>query len=85
MVLIGIPQASRISGDIDLLRRKEIRVQNIRRQNESSAATIKAIDENNVDLTPYKTHNFTPEQSQEAFELVRDYRDGVIKAFINWD
>lgn len=85
LVLIGIPQADRISGNIDLLRRKEIRIQNIRRQNESTGPTITAIDAHNVDLTPFKTHRFTPEQSQEAFELVQAYRDGVVKAFINWD
>jgi len=85
LVLIGIPQVSRISGDIDLLRRKEIRVQNIRRQNECTGATIDAIAAHVVDLTPFKTHRFAPEESQQAFGLVQAYRDGVIKAFINWD
>jgi L-iditol 2-dehydrogenase len=85
LVLIGIPQASRISGDIDWLRRKEIRVQNIRRQNDCTGATIQTIAAHDVDLAPFKTHRFPPEQSQQAFELVQAYRDGVIKAFINWE
>lgn len=85
LVLIGIPEASRISGDIDLLRRKELRVQNIRRQNQCTQATIDTISQNHINLDPFKTHRFAPEQAQEAFELVQHYRDGVIKAFINWD
>lgn len=85
LVLIGIPEVERISGNIDLLRRKEIRVQNIRRQNECTQKTIDAIQQFKADLSPMKTHTFTPEQSQEAFELVEARADGVIKAFINWE
>ncbi|MBN1352103.1 alcohol dehydrogenase catalytic domain-containing protein [candidate division KSB1 bacterium] len=85
LVLIGIPEAGRISGDIDKLRRREIRVQNIRRQNECTQSAIEAIHQNHTNLAPLKTHYFAPEQAQEAFELVKAYRDGVIKAFINWD
>ena len=85
LVLIGIPEADRISGNIDLLRRKEIRIQNIRRQNECTQKTIDAVQRFKPDLAPLKTHSFTPEQSQEAFELVEARKDGVIKAFINWD
>lgn len=85
LVLIGIPQAERISGDIDLLRRKEIRIQNIRRQNECTQPTINAIEANKSDLSLFKTHRFAPEQAQAAYELVGNYQDGVIKAFINWD
>jgi threonine dehydrogenase-like Zn-dependent dehydrogenase len=36
-----------------------------------------------VNVDAMVTHNFTIDQAQEAFELVADYRDGVVKAMIN--
>jgi threonine dehydrogenase-like Zn-dependent dehydrogenase len=30
------------------------------------------------------THRFKPEQAEEAFELVRQHRDGVIKAVLDF-
>jgi L-iditol 2-dehydrogenase len=85
LVLIGIPTTSRISMNPDLLRRKELRLQNIRRQNECTQATIDLIQQTHLNLSPFKTHHFSPAESQAAFELVQNYQDGVIKAFINWD
>ncbi len=85
LVLIGIPAFQRISGDIDLLRRKEIRIQNIRRQNACTELTIQAFQKKPVDFNLFKTHHFTPDQAQEAFQLVENYQDGVVKAFINWE
>lgn len=85
LVLIGIPSFQRISADIDLLRRKEIRIQDIRRQNTCTESTIQAFQEQPVNFNILKTHHFTPAQAQEAFQLVENYQDGVIKAFINWD
>ncbi|MBN2089910.1 alcohol dehydrogenase catalytic domain-containing protein [candidate division KSB1 bacterium] len=85
LVLIGIPSFQRISGDIDLLRRKEIRIQNIRRQNACTESAIQAFQNQPVNFNLLKTHHFTPNQAQEAFQLVKNYQDGVIKAFINWE
>jgi len=85
LVLIGIPTFQRISGEIDLLRRKEIRIQNIRRQNVCTELTIQAFQQQPANFNLLKTHHFTPARAQEAFELVENYQDGVIKAFINWD
>jgi hypothetical protein len=31
------------------------------------------------------THNFDFPQSKEAFDMLCDYKDGVIKAMINFD
>ena len=33
-------------------------------------------------LTHFVTHRFKLEQAKEAFDLVADYRDGVVKAMI---
>lgn len=85
LVLVGIPQENRISIDLNFARRKEIRIQNVRRQNDCTQLTIDAVVKHQTNLSPFKTHRFIPEQAQEAFELVQNYRDGVVKAFINWE
>lgn len=82
LVLVGIPADSRISLDMNELRRKELAVQCVRRQNECVVGAIDAIASGRVNLDALVTHHVTPEQSQQAYELAADYRDGVVKAMI---
>ena len=82
-MLVGIPEVDRISFAIDTLRRKEICVQNVRRQNDCvqrGAGPDRAPARSDVDFMV--THRFPLAQTQEAFDLVADYRDGVVKAMI---
>jgi len=83
LMLVGIPTIDRVSFTIDLLRRKEIRVQNVRRQNECMAAALELIASGKADVDFMVTHRFGLAQAREAFDLVASYRDGVIKAMIN--
>ena len=62
LMQIGIPEFDRFSFSADLMRRKEICVQNVRRQNESV--------------------HFPLSECKKAFDLVADYKDGVVKAMI---
>lgn len=83
LLLIGIPGAqNRVSFDINLLRRKEICIQNVRRQNNCVQRAIDMIARKEIDVSAMVTHHFPFAQSQEAFDLVTDYRDGVVKAII---
>jgi L-iditol 2-dehydrogenase len=82
LMLIGIPEVSRVSFSIDLLRRKEIRIQNVRRQNECVGATIDLVASGKIDADAMVTHHFSLERTKEAFDLVAGYRDGVVKAMI---
>jgi len=82
LTLIGIPRTNRISFNIDKLRRKEIRIQNIRRQNECVTATLDLIKNLTKPITPMITHRFSLEDTQQAFELVSRYGDNAIKAMI---
>jgi len=82
LVLVGIPAGNRISLDMNLLRRKELRVQNVRRQNERVPQAIEMVHSGRVDLDPLVTHRFPLAEAAEAFELVADYRDGVVKAMV---
>ncbi|MCP4376635.1 MAG: zinc-binding dehydrogenase, partial [bacterium] len=83
MLAIGIPQLERVSFNPDIIRRKEIRLQNVRRQNGCVQSTIDLISTGRANVTPMVTHHFDLDGSRDAFEMVADYRDGVIKAIIN--
>ena len=84
LMLIGIPTEPRISFVIDKLRRKEISVINIRRQNGCVEPTLDMLASGKADVDFMVTHRFKLEQAKEAFELVAGYRDGVIKAVIEF-
>jgi L-iditol 2-dehydrogenase len=81
-LLIGIPSTDRISFDINVLRRKEITVQNVRRQNECVQSAIDLIASGRAPVDFMITHHFPFERAQEAFDLVHTYGDGVVKAMI---
>jgi threonine dehydrogenase-like Zn-dependent dehydrogenase len=83
LMLIGIPETDRVSFNIDLLRRKEICIQNVRRQNHCVQAAIDMIANKDFDVNRMVTHNFSLEDTQKAFDLVAGYRDGVVKAMIH--
>ncbi|MCK4629635.1 MAG: alcohol dehydrogenase catalytic domain-containing protein [Sedimentisphaerales bacterium] len=84
IILVGIPRIDRISFRIDLLRRREVTIINIRRQNNCVQPAIDLIASGKINIGHFITHRFPLEQSQEAFELVAGYRDGVIKAMIDF-
>jgi L-iditol 2-dehydrogenase len=83
LILTGIPRFDRVSFAIDLIRRKEITIVNIRRQNQCTQKAIDLIASGKVKADFMITHHFPLEETQEAFELVAEYRDGVVKAMIH--
>jgi L-iditol 2-dehydrogenase len=84
LVLVGIPTVDRISFPIDKLRRREIAILNVRRQNECVEPALELIRRRLVDADFMVTHGFPFDRTADAFELVADYRDGVIKAMIRF-
>jgi L-iditol 2-dehydrogenase len=82
LMLIGIPRLERVSFIIDKIRRKEITIVNVRRQNHCTQAAIDLIATGKTKIDFMITHRFKLEQTQEAFDMVAEYRDGVIKALI---
>lgn len=83
LVLVGIPPVSEYSFNMDLMRRKELTVINIRRQNNCVREAIDIVAAGKADVEKMVTHNFTLEESKKAFDIVKDYRDNVIKAIID--
>lgn len=84
VMMIGIPRVDTIAFSMDLMRRREIRVQNVRRQVHCVQAALDMISSGTVDVNPMVTHRFSFEHTADAFELVAGYRDGVVKAMISW-
>ena len=84
LMLIGIPRAERIDLDIHTARRKELKLVNVRRQNRCTQTTIDWMAQARLDVEFMVTHRFGPGQCQQAFDLVAQYEDGVIKAMIEF-
>ena len=85
LMMIGIPETERISFQIDTMRRKEICVQNVRRQCDCTRKALDLIEDGLVEAAPMITHRFPFERTKEAFDLVTGYEDGVVKAMIAFD
>ncbi|UCE41023.1 MAG: alcohol dehydrogenase catalytic domain-containing protein [Candidatus Aminicenantes bacterium] len=83
LMIVGIPDIDLATFDVHKLRRKELTIQNVRRQNDCIAAAVDLISRRAQDLDFMVTHSFRLEEAQEAFDLVENYRDGVIKAIIH--
>jgi threonine dehydrogenase-like Zn-dependent dehydrogenase len=81
LMVVGIPSEDRISFSVDEMRRKEVLIQNVRRQNNCVQKAIDFISDNN-DVKFMITHEYGLSETQQAFDLVGDYRDGVVKAII---
>jgi L-iditol 2-dehydrogenase len=84
LLIAGIPETDRVSFDISRIRRKELIIQNVRRQNNSTQSTIDLTASGKWSPGFMITHRYTPAQTSEAFNTVANYKDGVIKAMINF-
>lgn len=80
--VIGIPSTARLDLAADLVRRKELLVINVRRQNRMVERTIELAASGAVPMDDVVTHRFSLDAVGEAFALVAAYRDGVLKAVI---
>jgi L-iditol 2-dehydrogenase len=85
LILIGIPEEDMIEFDAHNMRRKEINVQNVRRQNEKVPEAIKLLGTNQINMDGFITHKFNINNIQEGFEMVEGYCDGVIKAVVEFE
>jgi L-iditol 2-dehydrogenase len=83
LMLVGIPEVDRVSFAINTLRRRELCIQNVRRQNACVQPALDLIEKGKIDVDFMITHRFPLDQSKAAFDLVAGYQDGVVKAMIN--
>jgi L-iditol 2-dehydrogenase len=84
LMLIGIPEVDKLCFTMDLMRRKEITVVNVRRQIHCVQEALDLIADGRVDVSKMTTHNYSFKDTKAAFDLVEGYQDGVMKAMINF-
>ena len=84
LVLVGIPPDAQYVFDMDLMRRKELTVINVRRQNHCVEEAIDLVISGAVQVSKMVTHEFTLEETPVAFDVVEGYKFGAIKAMINF-
>ena len=84
LLIVGIPETNRISFDMNKMRRKEIAIQNIRRQNKSVQPVIDQIASGKLHPEFLVTHRFPIEKTSEAFNIVANYQDNVVKALVRF-
>ncbi len=84
-LLLGIPGgAPQYSFDTDMMRRKELTIVFVRRQVHCFEKAINLVKAARIDVRTPVTHRFPLEKTNDAYELVSTYRDGVVKAIINF-
>jgi L-iditol 2-dehydrogenase len=82
LVLVGIPEFDFWRLPVDTGRRKELSIIHIRRQNGMLEKTLAGIADKSFQVSRMLTHRFCFSETQQAYELVRNYSDGVMKAVI---
>ena len=81
-VIIGIPAKATVEINFDIARRREIPIINVRRQNHAAARAMALGSENITSLKRMLTYRFKSGKISEAFDMVSQRKDGVIKAII---
>jgi len=82
VVLIGICQEDIQKVDFGIARRKELSIQLVRRFANVYPRSVALAASGGVDLDCAITHHFPLEKVADAFKLVENYADGVVKAVI---
>jgi len=85
LVLIGIPEGTdRITYDPHLMRRREITVVNVRRQNRMLERAVRILEVRRDAAAVMLTHRFPPSQAVQAFRMVERREDRSIKAILEF-
>lgn len=84
LIVVGIPEFERWSLNVEKTRRKEIMIQFIRRQVDCVEPALELMQEGLIDISGMVTHRFPFIRTKEAFDLVAGYKDGVMKAMIDF-
>ena len=85
LVLVGIPEGDgMVTYNQNRLRRNEITLVNIRRQNACIGRAMPLLESRRDARNILLTHRFSPEEAAKGFDLVHDKGDGVIKALVEF-
>ncbi len=84
LVVVGIPEFERWTMDVETTRRREVSLQFIRRQVDCVESALEMMKNGKIDVKNMVTNRFPFSKTKEAFDLVADYKDGVMKAMIDF-
>ncbi len=84
LIVVGIPEFDNWSMNVENTRRKEITIQFIRRQVDCVEPALEMMKSGKIEVGNMVTHRFPFDKTKEAFDLVSGYRDGVMKAMIDF-
>jgi len=84
LIVVGIPEFDLWSMNVETTRRKEISLQFIRRQVDCVEDALEMMKDGSISIDNMVTHRFPFARTKEAFDLVADYKDGVMKAMIDF-
>lgn len=84
LIIAGIPEFRKWAFSVDDTRRREISVQFIRRQVGCVEDALEMMNNGKINVGNMVTHRFPFKNTKEAFDLVAGYRDGVMKAMIDF-
>ena len=84
IIIAGIPEFENWSLNVENTRRRELMIQFIRRQVGCTETALEMMQTGQIDVSNMVTHRFPFSRTKEAFDLVASYRDGVMKAMIDY-
>jgi L-iditol 2-dehydrogenase len=84
LIVVGIPEFDHWSMSAEVTRRKEISLQFIRRQVDCVDTALEMMENGKISIDNMVTHRFSFDKTKEAFDLVAEYGDGVMKAMIDF-
>lgn len=82
VVLIGIPSPTLVGVEFHEMRRKELALFNVRRQNHNAETALRLLAERLLPWGDIVTHTRPLEAIQPAFQMLENYEDGVGKAVV---
>ena len=82
VVLVGIPDDDTTTMTASVIRRKGLTIKVVRRMKHTYPRAIALVHSGIVDVAQIATHVFPAEKARDAFELVDNYGDGVLRALI---
>jgi L-iditol 2-dehydrogenase len=84
LIVVGIPETDKWTMGVDDTRRKEITILFVRREVDCVDPVLNLMKSGKINIENMVTHRFPFSQTKEAFDLVADYKDGVMKAMIDF-
>ena len=84
IMVVGIPEFDTWTMSVHTSRRKEATILFVRRQVHCTGKALEMMSTGEADISNMITHRFPFERSKEAFDLVAEYKDGVMKAMIDF-